>query len=232
MNSIASKLTSLGIMLALAVGMIAPAAAFANVDASAADDSATATASALAASDKDDESSTKDKSEDPSKTERTGNAFTFSGTGTTVDTASSADGVDFYTIKSEDNSVYYLVVDHNSSSDNVYLLSEVSDADLKALSKSGTINLGGAIAADDASEKASANATQKDEPQPEEQKIPDWLLYLGVVAIVGSGAFAYYKLKVKPEREEAKVSEEDIRSFEQDLGLNPDFDVYNRPYNG
>ena len=34
--------------------------------------------------------------------------------------------------------------------------------------------------------------------------------------VVGGGAFAYYRLKVKPEREESKVDEASVRSFEDD----------------
>ena len=57
--------------------------------------------------------------------------------------------------------------------------------------------------------------------------MPEWLAYIIVVAIVGGGAFAYYRLKVKPEREESKVDENAVKSFEDD-GIYPssDFDQY------
>ena len=174
-----------------------------------------------AAKDKSDDKDSKEKNKDKDKTS---SAFTFAGTGTTVDNATSGDGVEFFTIKTDDDKVYYLVVDRNSGTDNVYLLNTVTGTDLQALAESGKINLGTPVATTPAEEKAEPAEKQE---QPQQQGVPEWLAYLIVVAIVGGGAFAYYRLKVKPEREESKVDENAVKSFEDD-GIYPssDFDQY------
>ena len=150
------------------------------------------------------------------KDKPTSSAFTFAGTGTTVDNATSGDGVEFFTIKTDDDKVYYLVVDRNSGTDNVYLLNTVTGGDLEALAENGKINLGKPAATQPAEEKEEKPAKE----EPERQGVPEWLAYLLVVAVVGGGAFAYYQLKVKPEREESKVDEREVRTFEAD-GIYP-----------
>jgi len=164
--------------------------------------------------DKPDSKGDKEKGKDK---EKTSSAFTFAGTGTTVDNATSDDGVEFFTIKTDDDKVYYLVVDRNAGSENVYLLNTVTGSDLQALAESGTINLGMPAVTQPKEEKQDAAAEQPDQQQG---GVPEWLAYLLVVAVVGGGAFAYYRLKVKPEREESKVDEREVRSFEDD-GIYP-----------
>ena len=188
--------------------------------------------SSSSSSDKKDDSKSDDKdSKDSDKDkEKTSSAFTFAGTGTTVDNATSDDGVEFFTIKTDDDKVYYLVVDRNAGSENVYLLNTVTGSDLQALAESGTINLG-APAVTQPKEDKQETATEQQEQQ-QQGGIPEWLAYLLVVAVVGGGAFAYYRLKVKPEREESKVDEREVRSFEAD-GIYPseEFDQYDSSWN-
>lgn len=157
-----------------------------------------------------------DSSKGEDKDKPTTSAFTFAGTGTTVDNATSGDGVEFFTIKTDDDKVYYLVVDRNSGTDNVYLLNTVTGSDLEALAENGKISLGKPAVTQPAEEKEE----EPKQEEPERQGVPEWLAYLLVVAVVGGGAFAYYQLKVKPEREESKVDEREVRTFEAD-GIYP-----------
>ena len=194
--------------------------------------SANGSSSSSAAKDdkESDEKNSNPKDEGKDKDKSTSSAFTFAGTGTTVDNATSSDGVEFFTIKTDDDKVYYLVVDRKSGMDNVYLLNTVTDTDLQALAENGKINLAAPSAtAQKAEEKA--DASEKKDEQPQQQGVPEWLAYLLVVAVVGGGAFAYYRLKVKPEREESKVDENEVRSFESD-GIYPseDFGQYDNSW--
>lgn len=197
--------------------------------ASASSGNSAATGSGSSANDDaDNKTSSKDKADDKSTSDKdkdkpTSSAFTFAGTGTTVDNATSGDGVEFFTIKTGDDKVYYLVVDRNSGTDNVYLLNTVTGSDLQALAENGKINLAAPAVTAPAEEKK--DETQQEQPQ--QQGVPEWLAYLLVVAVVGGGAFAYYRLKVKPEREESKVDESEVRSFEDDgIYPSPDFEQY------
>ena len=56
----------------------------------------------------------------------TQNPFTPDGTGTVVDNATDEDGKEFYTITTADESVFYLVIDKQKTSENVYFLNAVS----------------------------------------------------------------------------------------------------------
>ncbi|MGV9042982.1 CD1107 family mobile element protein, partial [Clostridioides difficile] len=61
----------------------------------------------------------------PAETEaepETQNPFTPDGTGTVVDNATDEDGKEFYTITTADESVFYLVIDKQKTSENVYFL--------------------------------------------------------------------------------------------------------------
>ena len=52
----------------------------------------------------------------------TQNPFTPDGTGTVVDNATDEDGKEFYTITTADESIFYLVIDKQKTSENVYCL--------------------------------------------------------------------------------------------------------------
>ena len=69
----------------------------------------------------------------PAETEaepETQNPFTPDGTGTVVDNATDEDGKEFYTITTADESVFYLVIDKQKTSENVYFLNTVTTDDL------------------------------------------------------------------------------------------------------
>lgn len=74
----------------------------------------------------------------PAETEaepETQNPFTPDGTGTVVDNATDEDGKEFYTITTADESVFYLVIDKQKTSENVYFLNTVTTDDLLPLAE-------------------------------------------------------------------------------------------------
>ena len=54
------------------------------------------------------------------------NPFTPDGTGTVVDKATDKDGKEFYTITTPDENIFFLVIDNQKSSENVYFLNAVT----------------------------------------------------------------------------------------------------------
>ena len=66
----------------------------------------------------------------------TAKPFTPEGTGTVVDNATDVDGKEFYTITTPSEHVFYLVVDKQRDSENVYFLDAVTEKDLLALAES------------------------------------------------------------------------------------------------
>ena len=87
--------------------------------------------------------------------------FTPAGSATTVDNATDGDGKEFFTIITPDENIFYLIIDRQRESENVYFLNAVTEEDLAALAqkKSGTSG-------------ESAVPTPAPTPQPEPEPEP------------------------------------------------------------
>ncbi len=81
--------------------------------------------------------------------------------GTVVDNATDEDGKEFYTITTADESVFYLVIDKQKTSENVYFLNTVTVDDLLPLAEQG--------------KEPPKEVTPEPEPKPTEpvEEIPD-----------------------------------------------------------
>ena len=73
------------------------------------------------------------KAEQPEQTR----PFTPAGTGTVIDNATNEDGKEFFTIKSANENIFYLVIDRQRETKNVYFLNAVTEWDLMALAEQG-----------------------------------------------------------------------------------------------
>ncbi len=162
--------------------------------------------------------------EAPAETEaqpETQNPFSPDGTGTVVDTATDEDGKEFYTITTPDENIFYLVIDKQKTSDNVYFLNTVTEADLLPLAeKSG----------EDAAEPSPEPEPEPEpeptkpeeepaEPEPEDEaKKPDssllGLLLVGIAAFIGGGV-GYY-LKIYKPKHQAPDLEDDYCEYEEE----------------
>lgn len=135
--------------------------------------------------------------------------FTPSGTGTVVDNATDQEGKEFFTITTPDESIFYLVIDRQRGSENVYFLNAVTLADLAALAESAGEELPGTLA------PAPTPAPDPDpEPSPEPEpeagakgSAAPLLLGLAVV-LIGGGAGWYFKI-YRPKHQKAPEPEED-----------------------
>lgn len=75
----------------------------------------------------------------PVATEETeDNPFTPDGSATVADNASDEQGKEFYTIMTPDENVFYLIIDKQRDSENVYFLNAVTESDLMALAQKDT----------------------------------------------------------------------------------------------
>ena len=90
------------------------------------------------------------------------NPFTPDGTGTVLDNATDGDGKEFFTVETEDGSVFYLVVDRQRNADNVYLLGAVTNKDLVPLAEKGDD-----VSAIDNPATPESTVTPEPEPEPE-----------------------------------------------------------------
>ena len=156
--------------------------------------------------------------ETPAETEsqpETQNPFSTDGTGTVVDNATDEDGKEFYTITTPDENIFYLVIDKQKTTDNVYFLNAVTEADLLPLAEK--------------SEEETETPVPEPEPEPEpeptetpeevtEPDAPDSnlpaILLVGAVALIGGGA-GYY-LKIYKPKHQAPDLEDDYCEYEEE----------------
>jgi hypothetical protein len=126
--------------------------------------------------------------------------FTPDGTGSVLDNVTEANGKEFFSITTEDGNVFYLIVDRERNTDNVYLLNAVTEDDLASLAKSGD---GKSVSAVETPtqppvtptppETPAAEPTPAPEPAPEKNDNTATLAFVGVAALVIGGIFYYVK---------------------------------------
>lgn len=133
------------------------------------------------------------------------NPFTPDGTGTVVDNATDQDGKEFFTITTAEEAVFYLVIDRQRETENVYFLNAVTVADLMALAESS----GEPAAPEPAPEPdPEPDPTPEPEPVPEKKGGAGPLLLALAVVVIGGGAGWYFKI-YRPKHQKAAEPEED-----------------------
>ena len=85
-----------------------------------------------------EETSPASASVDPEAAGKEPAPFTPEGQASVVDHATDGDGKEFYTFSTPEGNIFYLVIDSQRDSDNVYFLNAVTEADLMALAESGS----------------------------------------------------------------------------------------------
>lgn len=146
--------------------------------------------------------------------------FTPDGGGTVVDNATEDDGKEFFTVTATDGSVYYLVIDRQRGTENVYFLSAVTTDDLVSLTEDGASTEPGI--AQPMPEPIESEISEDDPEQQEELaqsggNTGTIIFILLAVAVVGG--VGYYIKVVKPRRQSRKDDEyEDDDEDESDGG--------------
>lgn len=136
--------------------------------------------------------------------------FTPSGTGTVVDNATDADGKEFFTITTPAENVFYLVIDRQRETENVYFLNAVTEADLLALAE---------ISEEPATTAPEPEPTTDPEPavEPEPaQTASTGPLLLGLAVLLIGGGTAFYLKVYRPKHRQAAEPQEDYGSEYED----------------
>lgn len=123
--------------------------------------------------------------------------FTPDGTGTVVDNATDEEGKEFFTIMTPSENVFYLVIDRQRSTENVYFLNAVTEADLLAL-------------AEVAPKPEPTPNPDTTDPEPPTEELPEeqpakksntgLLVIVLLLAAVGGGAAYYFKV-IRPKQQ-------------------------------
>ena len=151
--------------------------------------------------------------EEPPVQEETTTAkpFTPEGTGTVVDNATDEDGKEFYTIQTPDEHVFYLVIDKQRTSENVYFLDAVTVKDLLSLAQAEK-------------EPETVEPEPAPTPTPSEPSEPELapapaptkgnspvgtILLVLAVTLIGGGAGWYFKI-YRPKHQAPDLDEEEM----------------------
>jgi len=151
--------------------------------------------------------------------------FTPSGTGTVVDNSTDGDGKEFYTIMTADESVFYLVIDRQRETENVYFLNTVTIYDLMALAEMPDIpeqNMPWEIPPVAETEP---ELEIDPPPTPIENSNNNMATIVFIVVITLIVGVAGWYFKVYKPKQQATVMEEDY-SDDSDLYNTPDTDSY------
>ena len=143
------------------------------------------------------------------------NPFTPDGTGTVVDNATDSDGKEFFTITTAEEAVFYLVIDRQRETENVYFLNAVTVADLMALAEPSP------EAVPEPLPEPEPEPTTEPEPEPGPEKsggAGTLLLVLAVLAL-GGGAGWYFKI-YRPKQQAAAPGEDfdEAEEYGEDYG--------------
>ena len=157
--------------------------------------------------------------------------FTLDGTGTVIDNAGNSDGKEFFSIKSDDGNEFYLIVDRQKTSENVYLLNPVTNEDLAALAKKDG---NGIITVTPAVPGYTATVTPEPTFEPSVTPVMEQTVKSGgidagslifiILAMAGVGGAGYYFKIVLPKRksDETDDNDEDYDDSDLDDEINDD----------
>ena len=170
---------------------------------------------------------TDETTDQPDGTEKKDDAFSVDGNGEVLDNImDEKSGKEFYTIVTANNNTYYLIIDHASSTKNVYMLSMIDENDLKeflseeepeAPEDTGTepsVDFGDEPSGDD-----TPDDSEPEEPKKDNNILGTVLIILVLGAIAGGG---YFYFKIYKPKKEAQIADEDMEYVDEGVTLNED----------
>ncbi len=149
-----------------------------------------------------------DKTSEPQK-ENDKNAFTPEGTGEVMDNAKDGDGKEFFTIKTKSDNVFYIIVDRQRETDNVYLLNAVSESDLVALAEKGKDNGVSAVPEPEQTEQTEQITETKADKQDSSSSNSLSIITLILIVVIVAGSIGYYIKIYKPKHLDNNTSDDE-----------------------
>lgn len=147
-------------------------------------------------------------------TEKKEDAFTEPGNGEVQDDIQNGSSKEFLTITTKNNNTFYLVIDRSSTSQNVYLLSQVDENDLKEFvdqeKGAAAVTPSPQVVLDE--NKTEETEKKEETAKPEKENMPQTnmgaIAAILVLALGGVAAYYYFKI-YKPKKEEEEDFEEE-----------------------
>lgn len=141
-----------------------------------------------------------------------GKPFTPDGSGTVMDNVFDDNGKEIFSIMTESEAVFYLIVDRERTSDNVYLLNAVTEEDLMALAQKNGRTINPPTIAMPTTEivtsTVQAEQTAAHEPDIKDKMGGfDNMTVIFIIAVAAVGGLGYY-FKIHKKKKQATVSDD------------------------
>ena len=123
-----------------------------------------------------------------------------------------SDSKDFYTIKTENDNTFYLVIDHAGSYDNVYMLSTIDENDLKEFLEDEDTESGDLILPETNTNEETESKVETPEKEPEKNKLPGIISLVLIIAAAIAGVVIYRRYRqgnAEPEEDYSENMEDD-----------------------
>ena len=142
-------------------------------------------------------------------TENSTKPFTPNGTSSVVDNATGEDGKEFYTIVTPNENVFYLIIDRQRETENVYFLNAVTEADLLALAEKAESSsvIPNTTTKTEVEPSPSPTPEQPPAPTPEKGGNSGMMILIIAIVLIGGGGAYYFKI-YKPKQEQDDSEEE------------------------
>ena len=141
--------------------------------------------------------------------------FSVPGNGQVQDDITNSKNKEFLTITTKNNNTFYLVIDRSATVDNVYMLSQIDENDLKEFleedqTTSSVVDVTPNIVIDENTNTDQNNQTETEVPEKEESSSNlGALIAIFAAAVLGVGGYGYMKF-IKPKKDEDDGDKEGI----------------------
>lgn len=135
------------------------------------------------------------------------NAFSTPGNATLGDMIKSSGSKDFYTIRTDNDNTFYLVIDHSGTMDNVYMLSAIDENDLKDFLEDDDESSGSLVLPETVRPETTENVTETTEKEQEQSRIPGIISLVLLVAAGIAGVVLFRRYRRNAEEPEDDYSE-------------------------
>ena len=160
--------------------------------------------SASAESDSQSGSSSNDSDDEDVVDEK---AFSTPGNATLGDMIKSSGSKDFYTIRTDNDNTFYLVIDHSGNMDNVYMLSAIDENDLKDFLDDSDESSGTLVLPETVQPETTESAPETTESKKEESRIPGIISLALLIAGGIAGVVLFRRYRRDAEEPEDDYSE-------------------------
>ena len=134
----------------------------------------------------------------------TDDTFSVAGNGEVLDDISDDSSKEFLTITTKNNNTFYIVIDRSSTTDNVYMLSQIDENDLKEFvdTEEEADNSGATVVLDETKTEENTAEVVVNETEEENSDTSNKGGMLAILAVAAVGVAGYYYFKFRKDNQD------------------------------